>query len=96
MAGNDPYKRTQGPWPAKYASDPARMAAAVTTSDSADLANVAVSLYVGVTGDVVVTLADQTDGQSVTFKAHPVGYLVCQVKRVWATGTTATNILALY
>jgi hypothetical protein len=97
MAIRDRYKTTQGPWPAKYVSDPVRAAAAVTTSDSVDLPNgVACALYIGVTGDVVVTLADMDDGTSVTFKAHPVGYMLTQVKRVWATSTTATNILALY
>lgn len=97
MATKDPYKKSQGPWPAKYASDPARFAAAVTPSDSTDLPNgVAVAFYVGVTGDVAVTFADMDDGTSVVVKAAPVGDRPYQVKRIWATGTTATNILALY
>ena len=96
MSTLDRFKQTQGPWPARYVSDPARKATAVTPSDSTDLPNgVAVSLYIGVTGDVAVTLADGDDGVSQVFKAHPVGYLLGQVKRVWSTGTTATNILAL-
>lgn len=95
MASPDRFKTTQGPWPAQYAADPARSVFAVTTSDSADLPNgVAKSLYVGVSGDVTVIPADGSTG--VTFKAHPVGYLLCQVSRVLATGTTATNIVALY
>lgn len=34
-------------------------------------------------------------GSAVTFKAVPVGILAIQAKRVFATGTTATNIVAL-
>jgi hypothetical protein len=70
-------------------------ALAVTPSDSTDLARYSTTgLYVGVTGDVKVTL---NDGSTVTFTSlasgiiHPIA-----VKRVWATGTTATNIMAVY
>jgi hypothetical protein len=53
------------------------------------------ALYVGVSGDVVVTLTD--DGtNSVTFKAAPVGILPVRPGTVVKTGTTATNILALW
>lgn len=73
---------------------PAVHAAAVTTSDSADLTTIpARALYIGVTGDVKV---DMASGATVTFKAAPVGLLRVEVRRVYATGTTATNILALY
>ena len=97
MATTDRFKVSRGPWPNENVYDPARAAAAVTTSDSADLpGGVCKALYVGVTGDVAVTLADNDDGTSVTFKAHPVGYMLVQAKRVWATNTTATNIVALY
>lgn len=68
-------------------------AVAVTPSDSDALATTT-ALYIGVAGDVTVDLKDR--GTSVTFKAHPVGYLFARVKRVYATGTTATDILALY
>lgn len=63
---------------------------AVTPSDSANVA-IAGQLYIGVTGDVKVTAAG---GGTVVFKAVPVGWLgVIKVRRVWSTGTTATNIL---
>lgn len=65
---------------------------AVTTSDSATI-NPTKGLYIGVTGDVVVTMKD---GSSATFKAMPVGMYYLSVTKVKATGTTATNILALY
>jgi hypothetical protein len=72
---------------------PCRRAAAVTPSDSADLANVSRALYVGVSGDVVVITQG---GDTVTFKAAPVGVLPIAVSRVKSTGTAATNILALW
>jgi len=67
-------------------------AVAVTTSDSTVI-RTARSLYVGVSGDVAVRTAY---GSTVTFKSAPIGILPVQVDKVLATGTTATNILALY
>lgn len=81
---------------ARVASNQSRMAAAVTPNDSTDLTTYAKALYVGVTGDVVVLPVGNADGASVTFKAHPVGYMPVMVRRVLSTGTTATNILALF
>lgn len=51
-------------------------------------------LYIGVTGDVKVKTIG---GDEVVFKAVPAGTIL-QVKviQVFATGTTATNILALW
>lgn len=73
---------------------PAQDAAAVVPDDGDDLGTTPCrALYVGVSGDVKVTTSD---GTTVTFKAAPVGILAVSVKRVFATGTTATNILALY
>jgi len=86
----DPFA-SFGPAPAL----PARQAAAVVPADGADLPTAAKALYVGVAGDVVAELAGNP-GTAVTFKAHPVGYLMARVSRVHATGTTATNLLALY
>lgn len=62
-------------------------------SDTVDFTNYANALYIGVTGDVKV---DLVVGGTVTFKAHPVGYLLAAVRRLYSTGTTATNILGLY
>lgn len=80
------------PW-TQYPGDPARDAVAVTPSDATNLTYVTRALYVGVTGDVVAVMQS---GAVVTFKAAPVGVLPICVSRVNATGTTATNILALY
>lgn len=51
------------------------------------------ALYVGVAGDVVVTMA--SGATPITFKAAPVGILPVQVTKVLAA-TAATDILALY
>ena len=64
----------------------------ITTSNSTVYAPVFRALYIGVTGDVKVRTIQGTD---VTFVAHPVGYLLAMVDKVYATGTTATNILGL-
>jgi hypothetical protein len=74
---------------------PASGARAVTPSDSVMLPNgTCRSLYVGVSGDVSVLTSD--GDVAVVFKAAPVGILAIQCQRVNSTGTTATNILALY
>jgi hypothetical protein len=65
---------------------------AVTKSDSTIIPTTR-GLYIGVTGDVAVR---HTDGATVTYKAAPVGILSVQVDRVLSTGTTATDIVALY
>lgn len=74
------------------ATDPADGAFAVTPSDSTTLSGVR-ALYIGVTGDVAVQTRRR--GTSVVFKAVPVGILPVQCVKVLATGTTATDILAL-
>lgn len=73
---------------------PAEYAAAVTKSDSTDLANTARSLFVGTGGDVKVTTAG---GSEVTFGGVPSGAILpVRVKRVWSTGTNAANIVAIW
>jgi hypothetical protein len=52
-----------------------------------------VALYVGVSGDLSV---ETVGGRTLLFTAHPVGYAPILVKRVNATGTAATNIVALF
>lgn len=71
---------------------PATSAVAVTKSDTTVI-GLTRALYVGVTGDVAVRCAD---GRTATFKAAPVGILPIQVDQVLSTGTTATDVLALY
>ncbi len=74
---------------------PARAAAAVTPNDDTDLAGGCRGLYVGTGGDLALILAE--DSAAVTFKNAISGtVLPLCVKRVKATGTTATDIVALY
>lgn len=75
-----------------YDSGPASKAVAVAPSDSTNLNYECRSLYVGVSGDVTAVVG----GTAVLFKAAPVGVLPIRCTRVNATGTTATNIVALY
>ena len=92
-----PYDPSKDPYKS-FPSTPHQFskAVAVTPSDSTDLDPYPKALYVGVTGDVVVLPAENADGATVTIKAHPVGYIPGRIRRVYATNTTATNILALY
>lgn len=73
-------------------TSPAVQAEAVTPSNTVDLVNVSRALWVGVAGDVKVTMAS---GQAVTFTALTIGWHPLRVSRVWSTGTTATNITAV-
>lgn len=78
-------------------------AAAVTTSDTADIPSVSTQdgsgnngcvLYIGGAGNIKVTTAG---GDTVTFTGLLAGmFLPVQVLRVWSTDTTATNIIALW
>ena len=73
---------------------PAIRAAAVTPSDSTDLTFVTRALYVGGAGTVVVDMAET--GTTISFVGVPAGtFLPLRVKRVRATSTTATSIVAL-
>jgi hypothetical protein len=56
--------------------------------------NKACVLYVGVSGDLGVNMAN--DGNQVTFTAAPQGYQPIQVNRVLSSNTTATDIIALW
>lgn len=65
----------------------------VTPNDSTNLTYPSV-IYVGGTGNVKVTTAQ---GDDVTFNGLPAGFVIpVQVIRVWSTGTSATNMVAIY
>jgi len=69
-------------------------ATVVTTSDTVNLTFPAQALYVGGTGTVTAVLLDDT---TVLFSAIPVGAILpVRCKRVNATGTSATLIVALW
>jgi hypothetical protein len=81
----------------------AERAAAVTPSDTVNIPSVSTAdgtgnngcvLYVGVAGDVKVTTVG---GDDVVFTGILAGsFIPVQVLKVFATGTTATNIVALW
>jgi len=71
---------------------PAETAAAVTAHDSITFAPTR-GLYVGVSGDVKVTMVD---GNDITYTGLAAGVIhAISCIRVYATGTTATNIVRL-
>lgn len=73
--------------------DPATIFLTITPSDTAPISGGASrGIYVGGAGDLVVG----TPGAPVTLKAVPTGSILpIQTNFVMATGTTATNIVAL-
>ena len=72
---------------------PGRTSETIVPSDVTDLVTVTRAIYVGVGGDVRVIMAG---GMTQTFKAAAAGSIlpIC-VSRVYATGTTATNLVGL-
>lgn len=74
-------------------SDPAHGVVAVTPSDATDLPARVRSLYVGGAGDISVVASD---GSTATLSTVPAGSIIpLWVRRVNATGTTATSIVGL-
>lgn len=74
------------------APGPGTHAVAVTPSDSTALTPTT-AIYVGGAGDLAVLLSNDT--VAVTLKAVPIGtVLLISAKKVMATNTTATNIVA--
>ena len=72
---------------------PAESVESVTPHDTTELTIVSRALYVGVAGDVAVLMSDDTTSTFVGVLAGSI--LPIRVKRVNATGTTATSILSL-
>lgn len=70
-----------------------REAVAITPSNTVDIPQT-IAIYVGGQGNLKV---DMKGGGTVTFTAVPVGKILdIRATRVYDTGTTATNLLALY
>jgi hypothetical protein len=87
MAGSTTAYRTANATVSSYD------ARAITTSDSTNIAPTR-GLYIGAAGNVVV---DMAYGTTITFVGVQAGtVLPVQVTRIYATGTTATSIVALY
>lgn len=73
---------------------PASNAFAVTPADGSDLAHAARALFVGGAGDIKV---DTLGGDTVTFTGVVAGSILpVRILKVYSTGTTATNIVAVY
>lgn len=72
-----------------------RNAVAVTTSDANELSNVTRAIYIG--GGTGTLKVDLVDSGTVTFSGLATGtVLPVRAKRIYATGTGATNIIALW
>lgn len=74
-------------------TNPADGASEITPNDSTDLTLVARALYIGAGGDIKV---DLPNNDTVTFKSVGSGFFPVRVTRVYATGTTASDIIALF
>lgn len=69
-------------------------AAAVTPHDTNELSNVTRAIYVGGAGNLKVTTVN---GEDVTFNSVPAGTVLrIRTKKVFSTGSTATNIVAIW
>ena len=69
----------------------------VTPSDSTDLAEVTRYIHVTGTGGIIyVTTLKNSQAAKVPVYVAQGGILPCRVSRIWATGTTATGISAVY
>lgn len=77
---------------ARSISGPATDVLPVTPDDGTDLADVAIALYVETGGAVAI---DTVGGQTRTVEMADFSILPVGVRRVRATGTTATGIHAL-
>ncbi len=77
---------------------PSQQFATVSPSDTNYLPVVARAIYVGVAGNLAVVPYDDSNapGAVVVFVGAAVGYHPISCKKVMATGTTATSIVALY
>jgi hypothetical protein len=73
---------------------PAEGATAITPADATDFKPTR-AIYAGASGDVKVDMAN--GDSAVTFTGLAAGIVhPLSVKRIYATGTTATSIVALY
>lgn len=80
-----------------YDVAPGKRLAAVTTSDTADFTAVPRALFIGTGGDLKVIAVDDTSNAGVTLKNVASGsILTIKFRRVLSSGTTATDIVAIY
>lgn len=72
---------------------PAFNAAEITPDDLGDLSTTSRAIYIGTGGDLHVTTAG---GSDVTFRNVAAGFLPVRVRRIHATATTASDIVAVW
>ena len=73
--------------------DPGVFAAVIAPSDTVNLGSPTRAIYVGsAAGDIVAIV----NGVAITFKSVPIGILPIKCTRVNLTGTTSTNLIALW
>lgn len=73
--------------------DPATRCAAVTPSDTTDLGQAVRGIFVGTPGDVAIQMVGDT---TATVHKAMDGYYPIRARRIFATGTTALDIVAWY
>lgn len=83
--------------PAAQITAPPVNAAAITPSNTVDLDEYTRGIYVGVTGDLKVDMPGDEGDASVTFVGLAAGVIHPIVaSRIYATGTSATSIVAVW
>lgn len=77
--------------------DPSGKFAAITPADDTDLPTFTRSIYVGGAGNISVIQAADQSAAAVVFTSVAAGSILpIRAARIRSTGTTATNIVALY
>lgn len=77
-------------------SGPSYQAIAIVPSDTVDLIRSVRGVYVGGDGNLKLHCSDDTTSEAVTFVGVVAGTIIpVAPKRVYATGTTATNLIGL-
>lgn len=76
-----------------HGSGSASNAAAITPNDSATI-NQTRGLWVGTAGDLTVDMAEI--GTNITFPNLTVGWHPLKVSKIYATGTAASDIVAVW
>lgn len=77
-------------------TSPAGFLFTVVPDDAQDLAQPTKAIHLNEAGDVRITGVDQPDGQFVTLRNIPVGVpYPIRAKRIWAAGTSSSDIVGL-
>ena len=80
---------------ARFVSGKGKIAQTVSTNDSANVSDVPFNIYVGTGGNLKV---DTADGQSIILKNVANGTYIDFIKvvKIYRTGTTASDIIAIH